>query len=159
MLLCELSWIFVDCICVFDILVWLGGDEFGLLLFDCDLVEVEQVVSKFIEQICLVCFFWEGWFYDVGVSIGIIVFIVILCSISELMSQVDVVCYVVKYVGCNWVLVYQFGYEEVECQYCDIFFVSGLCEVLENDCFQLQVQEIVLVGFCCDGDWYYELLL
>lgn len=71
-LLCELVLLMLSMLCFSDVLVWFGGDEFGLLLLDCNVESVCFIVICIISVVNDYYFIWEGCVYRVGVSVGII---------------------------------------------------------------------------------------
>lgn len=71
-LLCELVLLMLSMLCFSDVLVWFGGDEFGLLLLDCNVESVCFIVICIISVVNDYYFIWEGCVYWVGVSVGII---------------------------------------------------------------------------------------
>lgn len=71
-LLCEFVLLMFSMFCFGDFLVCLGGDEFGLLLLDCNSDSVCFIVMWFINVVNEYYFMWEGCLYWIGVSVGII---------------------------------------------------------------------------------------
>jgi diguanylate cyclase (GGDEF)-like protein/PAS domain S-box-containing protein len=55
-----------------DILGRLGGDEFGVLLENCQLGKAEQIAKNLINEIGAFRFIWEDRTFSVGASIGIV---------------------------------------------------------------------------------------
>lgn len=94
-------------LCFSDVLVWFGGDEFGLLLLDCNVESVCFIVICIISVVNDYYFIWEGCVYQVGVSVGIILIDDNNYQVVEVMLQVDIVCYVFKNGGWGWVMVYE----------------------------------------------------
>lgn len=99
----EVLWYIVVILCIVvwfgDMFVWLGGDEFVVLLCDCVFVDVMYVV----EWVCLYLFevVWQVMLgVEFSVSIGIVV---MLCggSVEDWLVLVDCVLYYVKCQGKN----------------------------------------------------------
>lgn len=78
-----------------------GGDEFGIILFDCDIKKAEEISEKLINALGEYDFIWQGTVFKIGASIGI-------CSINsntineeDVLSQADLACYIAKEKGRN----------------------------------------------------------
>jgi diguanylate cyclase (GGDEF)-like protein/PAS domain S-box-containing protein len=54
-----------------DFAARIGGDEFGLILCDCNLEEARAVAQKIVDAIGGIAFAWNGRNYRIGASIGI----------------------------------------------------------------------------------------
>lgn len=84
----------------------LGGDEFILLLSDCDPENAKAVCQKIVDQIALEVFVFAGSTYRVGASIGITAITIHQPSATELTTEADAACYVAKAEGKGRVAVY-----------------------------------------------------
>ncbi|WP_037007658.1 EAL domain-containing protein [Pseudomonas sp. MOIL14HWK12:I2] len=159
LLLRELGTLLRDSLRGSDALARIGGDEFALLLRDCDLVQAEAVAEKLIASIGAVRFNWQSRIYDVGASAGIVAITAETPSPAELMSQADVACYTAKHAGRNRAALYRAGSEDVERQHREILMASGLREALEQHRFELHAQAIVPTRSRSDAAQHVELLL
>lgn len=79
----------------------LGGDEFGVLLVNCCLKSAQSVAEKMRQDIDDFNFEWEGRFFKLGVSIGVVAITQQADSIEDLMEQADTSCYIAKQRGRN----------------------------------------------------------
>ena len=79
----------------------LGGDEFGVLLVNCDVKSAKIVGEKMRQDIDDFRFDWEGKAFKLGVSIGIVAITQHADSIENLMEQADTSCYIAKQKGRN----------------------------------------------------------
>ncbi len=159
LLLRELGTLLRDTVRGSDAVARIGGDEFALLLRDCDLVQAEAVAEKLIASIGAVRFNWQDRVYDVGASAGIVAITAETRSPAELMSQADVACYTAKHAGRNRAALYRAGSEDVERQYREILMASGLREALEQHRFELHAQPIVATRANGREEQHVELLL
>lgn len=71
-LLRELASLMLSMLRFSDVLARFGGDEFGLLLLDCNVESARFIVIRIISVVNDYYFIWEGRVYRVGVSVGII---------------------------------------------------------------------------------------
>ncbi|WP_158892834.1 MULTISPECIES: EAL domain-containing protein [unclassified Pseudomonas] len=159
LLLRELGTLLRDSLRGSDAVARIGGDEFALLLRDCDLVQAEAVAEKLIASIGAVRFNWQNRIYDVGASAGIVAITAETRSLAELMSQADVACYTAKHAGRNRAALYRAGSEDVERQHREILMASGLREALEQHRFELHAQVIVPTRATGSTAQHIELLL
>lgn len=159
LLLRELGTLLRDSLRGSDAVARIGGDEFALLLRDCDLVQAEAVAEKLIASIGAVRFNWQNRIYDVGASAGIVAITAETRSPAELMSQADVACYTAKHAGRNRAALYRAGSEDVERQHREILMASGLREALEQHRFELHAQAIVPTRATGGTAQHVELLL
>ncbi|MDT3720139.1 EAL domain-containing protein [Pseudomonas oryzihabitans] len=159
LLLRELGTLLRDSLRGSDAVARIGGDEFALLLRDCDLVQAEAVADKLIASIGAVRFNWQNRVYDVGASAGIVAITAETLSPAELMSQADVACYTAKHAGRNRAALYRAGSEDVERQHREILMASGLREALEQNRFELHAQPIVATRASDTAEQHVELLL
>jgi len=79
----------------------LGGDEFGVLLVNCDVKSAQSVGEKMRQDIDDFEFEWEGRSFKLGVSIGVVAITQHADSIESLMEQADTCCYIAKQKGRN----------------------------------------------------------
>ena len=90
-----------------DTLGRLGGDEFGLLLYQCSIEEAQRVVQTLYQSIQEFRFVWQDKTFAIGISIGVVG--IDSCSLSpeEILNAADTACYIAKNQGRNQVQVYQ----------------------------------------------------
>jgi diguanylate cyclase (GGDEF)-like protein/PAS domain S-box-containing protein len=79
----------------------LGGDEFGVLLVNCDVKSAQVVGEKMRQDIDDFSFEWEGRHFKLGVSIGVVAITQHADSIETLIAQADTCCYIAKQKGRN----------------------------------------------------------
>lgn len=79
----------------------LGGDEFGVLLVNCNVKSAKKVAEQMRKDIDDFQFDWQGKDYKLGVSIGIVAITQNSSSIESLMEQADTCCYIAKQKGRN----------------------------------------------------------
>ena len=79
----------------------LGGDEFGVLLVNCNVKSAQSVGEKMRKDIDDFKFEWDGKNYELGVSIGIVAITQAADSIKSLIEQADTSCYIAKQKGRN----------------------------------------------------------
>lgn len=79
----------------------LGGDEFGVLLVNCNVKSAKIVGEKMRQDIDDFEFEWDGKCFKLGVSIGVVAITQHADSIESLMEQADTCCYIAKQKGRN----------------------------------------------------------
>ena len=125
-----------------DTLARLGGDEFALLLECCRQEQAEKVAQGILEATTKFHFSWEGNPYDVGMSIGLVVFDHQTANRDEILVAADMACYQAKESGRNRVHVYRSGDQAIERRHGEMQWVSRIKQALDDDAFVLFCQEI-----------------
>lgn len=129
-----------------DVLARLGGDEFGVLLENCLPDDALQVAENLLEAVHEFRFVWQGQRYPVSCSIGISQISQATKNIDEVLSAVDVACYLAKEQGRNRIRVYAKNDNEMTKRYGEMQWVAKIAQALEEDRFVLYKQAIVSVA-------------
>ena len=139
----------------------LGGDEFGVLLRDTDLVRAKRIADNIITSLCAFKFEWSGKRYDVRACIGVTPVLADATSAMELMQRADVACHTAKD-SPHWdVFIYGSGDSEAARKHGTMQMVNVLHHALEHDRFCLYAQPIVAINAKAraGGRLHHELLL
>ena len=141
-----------------DILSRLSGDEFGILLRNCEesrALELAEIIRGAIENHR---FHWQDSFTSIRCSIGVVVVDQECPSVASLMSSADVACYSAKDTGRNQVQLYQGS--NAAMRHAEMKWVSRITSAIEEDRLELYYQPIINI---CQGGantpGHYELLL
>ena len=89
-----------------DLLARIGGDEFGILLRDCNLVQAELIALTIRTQISTHAFIWDNRKFDISASIGVAEISDEVADASDLLSEVDSACSAAKELGRNQIHFY-----------------------------------------------------
>ncbi len=127
-----------------DLVVRLGGDEFGLVLHNCNksqLIKKAEKLRRVIEQWE---FNWNGQTFRVGVSIGAVIITRHDLSFSSLMQQADSACFIAKDRGRNQVYITE-GEEDhnITSRQGEMRWVQRIHQALEHNHFVLFVQPVI----------------
>ncbi len=141
-----------------DIVARIGGDEFGVLLENCDrdrAREVAEVIRIAVEEHRFV---WQESFINVRCSIGVVMVSHESPSVGSIMSSADVACYSAKDMGRNQIHMYQDS--DAVARHEEMKWVSRITSAIEEDRFELFYQPIMGIGDnASDPRGHYELLL
>lgn len=141
-----------------DIISRLGGDEFGILLKNCSLVQAEKIAHRLRKRIQEFRFNWQEKNLVLGVSIGIVGIDNNSSNFSDLLSEADTACYAAKKQGRNWVRVYKSDDRELAQHRGERYWISELNLALEENRFCLYHQKITPLQEDLGAD-HYEILL
>jgi diguanylate cyclase (GGDEF)-like protein len=130
------------CIRGSDLLSRLGGDEFGVLLWGCDEDKARQIAEHIRQRVADFRFVWSDREFSVGVSIGLVVLTPEFLSITDVMSAVDIACYVAKDHGRNQVHVYTQEDDETAARQGELHHASQIRMALSQNLFRLYYQQI-----------------
>ncbi len=142
-----------------DTLGRLGGDEFGVLLENCDL-EAAGVIAEMLRQTVKdFRFAWQDRSFSVGVSIGLVELNRESGDLSTLLSAADTACYAAKDRGRNRVHVYQEQDGELMRRRSEMQWVTRISRAMEENRFRLYVQAIHPTQLTSSRAIHYEVLL
>jgi len=142
-----------------DTLGRLGGDEFGLLLYDCPMDKAVLITEHILSVVKRFRFSWEEKVFELGVSIGLVAIDKKTSSINEALSAADSSCYIAKEQGRNRVHVYEDDDSDITKRHGEMQVVSEITAALDDNRFELFSQPIVPI--CADDSEvkHYEILI
>ena len=142
-----------------DTLARIGGDEFGLLLENCSLVDANQITNKLLKLVRDYRFAHEDKVFNVGVSIGIVVINTSFENISEIMHAADAACYSAKKAGRNQSFLYSHGDIEIVQRQTAVDAVSDMTDEIDDKRFSLYCQPILPLSNNVPQQQHYEILI
>ncbi|MFN3751024.1 MAG: EAL domain-containing protein [Thiobacillus sp.] len=135
----------------------LGGDEFGLLLFNTLPAEAIEVCRQMVQRIRDFRFEHNGRRFTLGASAGVAPITETAASASEIMVQADMACYRAKSQGSGRVLLYEaqeVGFRRLESE---MSWAADFAKALETDQFLPYRQRIESTTH--GGRPHYEILV
>jgi len=157
-LLRQLARLFDSLVRKSDVLGRLGGDEFGVFLYKCDVAGALKLANQVRAEVENFEFLWEGKRFSIGVSVGLVVVDDRWDSIESLFSAVDSACYIAKNEGRNRVVVYREGEGNASNRKVATHWVEEIDTALASERLLLAAQKIVPLQGAPDGI-RYEMLL
>jgi diguanylate cyclase (GGDEF)-like protein/PAS domain S-box-containing protein len=142
-----------------DTLGRLGGDEFGVLLYDCALPEAKSIASSLVRAVEQHQFVWGSRTFAVGASIGLVPLDSRLRRVSDVLQAADAACYAAKDHGRNRVHLYAEDDTSIAQRNGEMQWAARVRRALGEGRFFLEAQPIVPI--CADGRGLhnYELLV
>jgi diguanylate cyclase (GGDEF)-like protein len=119
-----------------------GGDEFLILLRNCERLEFEETVSRCFNQLRPYQFRFDGKHYDVTSSFGAVCFDAAEHSMQSLMEIVDTACYEAKRAGGARIQFHNNDDCFVESRRSELRLVSQIQHALNHDGFRLYYQPV-----------------
>lgn len=158
-LLSELAQLLQKMIRKGDTLGRLGGDEFGLLLEGCSIVEAEQICEQLISSINNYRLKWKNVEFDVGVSVGIVGISHTSTDAAEILSRADVACYQAKNLGRGRVYIFDNNHHKVNLEQTQMGHIANVSQAIKENRFYLVKQ--LIKPLVDDGQQrqHYEILL
>ncbi len=141
-LLKQITRVLQNCLRSGDVIGRLGGDEFGIILENCNLKSGEQIARKIIDEISSFQFKWDDNIFTIGVSIGMVSITAATEHSVEVMKQADVACYTAKDSGRNRVYIYQHEDAELIKRHEEMHWASRISSALDEERFILYAQRI-----------------
>ncbi len=143
---------------VSDLLARIGGDEFAVLLPDCDSEEAQAIAERLRRGVENLEFLWNGHRFSISASIGLVHVSSPDTSLQEILRSADVACYMAKEKGRNRVQVHRPSDTEILVRFGEMDWVRRLRSALEENRFCLFAQEIAALSHR-EAGVHLELLL
>jgi len=125
-----------------DLLARVGGDEFGILLRQCELGTAENIAKRILASIENFRFRWEDKLFQVHASIGVVSLGREDDTLKEVLMAADLACHVAKERGRNRIHVHAVEDVSVHHHHQEMQWLPRLQEALDNDRFVLFMQPI-----------------
>ena len=130
-----------------DTLSRLGGDEFGVLLINCDLEHATLIAQNILDIIKEFRFTWETKSFAIGASIGMVQFNGgMYQEMTAVLSAADMACYAAKDLGRNRIHIYNDDEAHILKRQGEMQWVSRINMALEDNRFVLYIQKIIGLG-------------
>ena len=142
-----------------DVVGRLGGDEFGLLLKDCDLIHAKDVTERIRQSVKSHRFNWDNKVFYIGASIGVMNIDETAGTLDDIMSTVDSACYAAKKSGRDQVNFITENSSLIQQRKSEAECVEQIKHALKYDCFQLYSQPIASLDVAIEDNNHQELLL
>ncbi|MDA3947299.1 MAG: EAL domain-containing protein [Helicobacteraceae bacterium] len=139
-----------------DYLCRFGGDEFALILFDCDTAMAEKWAQKLIDTILEHTFYWNEKNFKIGLSVGIAEVNAGNSNVTAILSQADLACYLAKEKGRNRFYVAQKSDLDQLDNLDELQWISRIANAIKENHFRLYIQKIKDLSGNSD---HYEILL
>lgn len=136
----------------------LGGDEFGLILFDTDIPQAQPVARRIIDAIHDHDFTFEGASYQIGATIGITLINRDTQVESEILAQADMACYTAKQAGRNRSHVYELAQSGVQKLREEMQWINWFNKSIDEDRLELFRQRVAPLDGRDEAP-HYEVLL
>jgi diguanylate cyclase (GGDEF)-like protein/PAS domain S-box-containing protein len=120
----------------------LGGDEFGLLLL-ADLADAHRRAEKLIDSIRGHSFVYQGQYFHIGASIGMVELKDATQGMDEMLIAADQACYAAKDKGRDRIEVYAADDAYYQAQRAQFLSVAQIASALKEDRLVLFYQRIV----------------
>lgn len=141
-----------------DILAYLGGDDFGILLQHCTLNQAHRILEIIQETIHEYRFSWEGKSLAIAASIGVVPFNRHTGDSTNILSLANSACFAAKEAGRNRIHVYTETDDSLGRRHNEMLWVERINRALEEDRFYLYFQPIVALNDEIQ-DQHFELLI
>ncbi|MES3006976.1 MAG: EAL domain-containing protein [Pseudomonadota bacterium] len=127
-----------------DVLGRIGGDEFGVILLDCDPVMARELAGNLREAVSSFRFEADNHQFTFGASIGLVHLNALgMTTRAAALTIADSACRIAKNAGRNRVHEHRGQDERLSQQLQQTLWVNRITEALERDLFSLYFQKIV----------------
>jgi len=155
-LLQQIASLMESCLNEDDCLARFGGDEFGVILKNCDLVQAREKAEEIIFNVERFSFPWAGKRFKIGVSVGMVMISGVIQNAVELLSLSDTACYIAKENGTNSLHVIDNSNESFLQIRHEMDWISKIHDAISYNFFVLYIQKIEGLK---KRDDHYEVLI
>ncbi|MAL97065.1 MAG: hypothetical protein CL583_01320 [Alteromonadaceae bacterium] len=141
-----------------DTLARIGGDEFALILENCNSEQAYRVADEMLAFMRNFRFSWEDKTFRLGISVGIALIDHSAASVSQVLHNADSACYMAKEAGRDRIYVFDENVVEDHNQNTAMYWVSVVSQALEQDNIELMAQPIVALGTGEQRGSHFEIL-
>ncbi len=158
-LLRAVSEILNDSVRADDIVGRLGGDEFGIILWECPTEVARRIAETIRSRIETFRFHWDTETYRIGVSIGGVPIDKNVGDINELQQLADAACYAAKEAGRNRVHMVDGDADSARVHRGEVRWVQRIREAMDKNRFAIYAQPIRPIIANTDEPERLEILL
>ncbi len=135
------------------------GDEFAILLCDCDEDEVNQFAQSILNGFNQSQFMWRGIHFNLNCSIGIRKIDSTAESVQKINAQADTACHLAKEEGRNRAHFYNCDDEYFRHRELEMACVCQVYDALANDRLELYAQPILDIAPAPSDKLHFEILV
>ena len=158
-LLRAVSEILLDSVRANDIVGRLGGDEFGIILWECPTDVAQRIAESIRGRVENFRFHWDTETYRIGVSIGGIPVAKGVGDINEIQQLADAACYAAKEAGRNRVHMVDGDADSARLHRGEVRWVQRIREAMDKNRFAIYAQPIRPIAGPLDEPERLEILL
>lgn len=158
-LLSQLSTLLSEHIRDTDVLARVGGDDFAILLNNCQLTKALAIADKIHNQLAAFRFIFLDKIFDITASIGLAMFGEKEQSVDAVIGTAESACFTAKELGRNQVRLYEETDEIMTKRRDDVLWVSRIHNAIEEDRFKLYRQLITSIQSDNEHEKHYEILI
>lgn len=136
-----------------------GGDEFAILLRDCDEGEVDSFAQSILTKFNQSQFLWRNIHFNLNCSIGIRRIDSAAQSIQRVNAQADTACYLAKEKGRNRAHIYREDDEIFRHRELEMECVNQVYDALEHNRLELYAQPILDISTTPSDKMHFEILV
>ncbi|MES1926435.1 PAS sensor protein [Salinisphaera sp. T31B1] len=141
-----------------DVLARIGGDEFAVLMYDCDGEQAKAAAHRMIESLHGCVFLWQRHHLRVGASIGLASIDREAGSVEAVMQAADAACFAAKELGPNSIHRQVANDRRVTRRRRQMNWANRIREALADNRILMHVQPIVSVHQADEIHGYESLL-
>lgn len=142
-----------------DTLARIGGDEFAVLIEDCDSKGANSATEALRRAIETYDFEWEGRHYELSASVGVVPINQQCESTASALSMADTACYAAKESGRNTIHTYERDNTPVVARHGEMLWATRINNALTENRFDLTFQTITPLNIFYDTGNHYEVLV
>lgn len=140
-----------------DLIGRMGGDEFAILLHDCNVHEARRVAENLVESVGRLRFLWDGKVFDIGASAGLVPVDANSPRPADVLANADLACRTAKAEGRNRMVLFSDAGAPLRTPRWQVGTADEIRKAIAAGRLQLWCQEVRALR--PDFQRHYELLL
>jgi len=142
-----------------DFVARVGGDEFCILLYDCEMDKALEITNKVRDDIENIRYMWDKKIFRISASVGIAEIDDTHGSADEILNAADTACSVAKDLGRNRVHTYSATDTQLARKRTEMSCINQIHQALEEDRFILYRQNIIPLNENSNSKAHFEVLI
>ncbi|OUS23597.1 hypothetical protein A9Q99_26465 [Gammaproteobacteria bacterium 45_16_T64] len=143
----------------YDVVARMGGDEFAIMLKNCNEVGANSIAESILESIREFRFVWDGKIFSLTASIGIVLISSAIKHVQTVLSYADFAVHAAKDGGKNRIQLYDKNQKNLAHQHEQLEWVTKINYALEHDLLVLSSQKICPISTAAGTQTHFEMLV
>ncbi|MBN2738393.1 MAG: EAL domain-containing protein [Spirochaetales bacterium] len=158
-MLIQLSKILQSSVRTSDFIGRLGGDQFGIILSNCEYFQAKRIIEELHQKISTTPFLWNNKEFSVKLSIGLTPINKGSDDLEKILSSANIACVFAKKNGGNRIQLYQHNNSDLKKYQYEMSFIADIQNAIKENRLLLYSQIIQPISDFQGTGKHYEILI